>query len=351
MATISPIPFGFDLDTLVPYASGDTFWIFTELLLSIVAWFGTTTILGILFFKNASYNTKFVTSLTLADFAFSTTLITLHIKHLIAGGWSSGKMGCIVSAGLSMTIVSVSVLSMVAISAERYLSIFYAVNLSNSHFMIILSGIWLAPLGVGPLTWLVNMDMIGDYILLQNGKSTCMANFGGRSFVGRFISCAYLVCLFLSIAWVVYAYVKIYVYYTRANRKKNKGANVKKAKLERELLIKCMSLSIVFLVCWIPFLLYTFYMLITGDQPSPTFTSLCATNSVLNSALNPMLLLVFDSRIRSEVVEVFSVPVAMASASTYGSKGVNSNPYRQEVKEVAPVPDTIKVIKAITGLE
>lgn len=326
------IPFGFDLNQTVPYTSANVYFVFTELFLSIIAWFGTIAILVILL--QSTYNTRFILSLTVADFVFSTTLIIFHTKHLTSGGWSSGPIGCIISSGLSMTIVSGSVLSMVAISVERYLSIFHAIAFTQFQLGLMVALIWIVPLILGPLIWLTSMDNVGDYVMLQNGKSICMANFGSSSTTGKFIAYAYLVSLFASITWVVYAYVTIYCYYKKANRRKNPKINIKKAKLERELLIKCMSLSILFLICWIPFLIFIVYMVVMGEQPPEAFTSLCATNSVLNSALNPLLLLVFDSRIRTEVIEVFINPLAKASVSTYGSKAasVNDKEKHEDVK-------------------
>ncbi|KAI8838494.1 hypothetical protein BJ741DRAFT_601233, partial [Chytriomyces cf. hyalinus JEL632] len=87
---------------------------------------------------------------------------------------------------------------------------------------------------------------------------------------------------------------------------------LKKGKLREEeakqiaLLMQSVAIVGVFLMGWTPFLFATVYEIITGTKAHPDFEFAGEMFVSMNDLLNPVVVMVFDDKIRRNVVQFFS---------------------------------------------
>ncbi|KAJ3270748.1 hypothetical protein HDV01_007440 [Terramyces sp. JEL0728] len=285
--------------------------------------------------RKNSPSTMLLLSLCWADLVFCLSAV---IFDLVYGGWSSGKLGCLLDTLLVLGGCFASVLTIFAITLERYLAVMYGKILKFSEIWIMIGLIWVLSFLIATFPWYTGT--YGYVLALQPGRQICTVAWWDRHPMNILMLTLCLLTLAASVSFIFFAYFLKY-FQTQAAVKVSGGkpslqssttdpvpekkaikssakasaqsssSQATKSELisapkdkEMMLLIKAIIISGTFIFCWTPYLLMIIYSLITALPAPPFWDSLISIAALLNSAVNPILLITLDSRIRSYVVEL-----------------------------------------------
>ncbi|KAJ3270749.1 hypothetical protein HDV01_007441 [Terramyces sp. JEL0728] len=284
--------------------------------------------------KKNNASTSLLISLCFADLIFCISTTIFGSKDLSAGGWSTGRVGCCFA----------SVFCIIAITLERYRAVLQGRHLDSSEVRFWICAIWISSILIATFPLYTSSQ---EYALaLHPGKVICAVAWWDRSPMTIVMITISLVTLALSVSFIVYAYVLKFLSSQAAvhssenlseikaaiTDKKSEGkgqstvrgsANTSSAHTpkvekpekiektskdkERMLLIKSILISGTFIVCWTPYLMMILYSLATGVPAPSAWDSVSCVFAVTNSAINPLLLVTLDSRIRGYVFEMLGV--------------------------------------------
>lgn len=127
------------------------------------------------------------------------------------GGWSSGKLGCLIDTLLVLGGNKVlipgcfaSVLTIVAITLERYLAVMYGKILKASEIWILVGFIWIVSFLIAAFPWYTNT--YGYVLALQPGREICTVAWWDRHPMNLLMLSLCLVTLAIAVSFIFFAY-------------------------------------------------------------------------------------------------------------------------------------------------
>ncbi|KAJ3270747.1 putative G-protein coupled receptor 63 [Terramyces sp. JEL0728] len=299
---------------LIPFESGGE--VAGLVIHTITGLFGALSVVIVLFATLSRKNnpsTILLLSLCWADLIFCLSAIIFGIRDLSFGGWSSGKIGCIIDSVLVTGGCFASVLTLVAVTVERYLAVMFGRTLKLSEVWIIIALIWSSSLVIA-LFPIYTLSF--DYaIALQPGREQCTNSWWDKHPMTILMI---LICLAQSAvrssgfqSGMQTTTAKENTTFSRgtntmesSNSQATKGSTTSTSKeKEKKLLIKSIIICGTFVVT--PYLIMILYSFATSNPIPSGWDNFVSIAALSNSAVNPILLVTLDSRIKSSVYELF----------------------------------------------
>ncbi|KAJ3304988.1 hypothetical protein HDV03_002070 [Kappamyces sp. JEL0829] len=255
----------------------------------------------------------------LANYTLSSLMVTgvnlvYTLTNLASGGWRFNQTGCIANHILAFITVSVSGLTLTAITLERYLCFFYRYYLTVRMTFVWLALIWVfsSTLAFLPLM----LSITSATISVQPSKLLCLFTWSSHDSVMLTISSIVLLFITTLVTLLVFAYAHIVYTYTQLllTASQNAAKNGEGLSQEREreqqsnetvLLRKAIAITLSFVIGWTPYLVLIVASMVQGQPVSPFFDSVCVILAMVSSVLSPFLLYYFDPRIKLSVKRLF----------------------------------------------
>ena len=90
-------------------------------------------------------------------------------------------------------------------------------------------------------------------------------------------------------------------------KKKGQKKTEESAARDRKLLIKCVSISATFVICWTPAMLMILISMITRTPFPATLEALFTLLASMSSTANPILIILFDASLKYDVYNMFGL--------------------------------------------
>ncbi|KAI8909161.1 hypothetical protein EDD86DRAFT_276066 [Gorgonomyces haynaldii] len=238
------------------------------------------------------------------------------------------ETGCVIEGTMVIMSCCLSMLTLSAIAIERYLIVVHGFNLSNNQMRTMMITILVVSVLISfwPIyTWSFP-DSIGIYPTLI---LCTLSSWDKHPMTIAQLSLAFTIILGTSNI-LTFCYLQIYLKYHNTVRSLNEGLkeveepsirtvsgqiqstetskiHSRRDKLERKVLIKCVTITAVFLICWVPYVFRLIYEIATEDVVSGHLDGFLCFICLFNSMLNPFLLYFFDGAIKSAVHELLGI--------------------------------------------
>ncbi|KAI8906932.1 hypothetical protein EDD86DRAFT_57711 [Gorgonomyces haynaldii] len=261
-----------------------------------------------------------ILTLTMADFMFCCAAVYFGIADTIAMRFSTGKIGCLVYANIVMISCYLSITTLGAITLERYNNVVRQKTLTRKGALQIL-----AVLILTSFLFIMTPMLLGHYevFALMPSHQVCAMVFWDRRAAPLSQAIIALVVILSCAGLMCYAYVVIVMTYFKHKKSRQTGSyktdlgsqnksmrteedEALELQFERRLLRKCIAISGLYIVCWTPYGIKGFIELFTERPIDPYWDSFCTILALLNSTLNPVLLYMFDARIKSNISDLLS---------------------------------------------
>jgi hypothetical protein len=133
-----------DLDTVdLKYSSFEYAFLILQSLIALVGVTGITIVLvATLTKKNNPASTYLLLSQSAGDFLICIMQFFGGVINVSQGKWAIGTAGCLISGVLLFASCAISVLSLLAVSVERYMAVIHLHQLSSRSVAMIVAGIW-----------------------------------------------------------------------------------------------------------------------------------------------------------------------------------------------------------------
>ncbi|KAI8904720.1 hypothetical protein EDD86DRAFT_74798 [Gorgonomyces haynaldii] len=210
-----------------------------------------------------------ILSLCMGDTFYLVNSVIFGIANTATGRWYFGFTGCVVNHVVVIAACFISVMSLIALTLERYLGVVHRTPLTVQHTLIMAAVIWFVAITVAfwPLYTLST-----DYgIMLSVGKVICSFNWttrGRAMLLTPIIMC--VVTLVVGLVFIAFGYYQIVsLYFTvkknlhkvigndtvaQAVMDKSTSSAPKKeyTEADKRLLYKAIALTVSFIICWSP---------------------------------------------------------------------------------------------------
>lgn len=252
---------------------------------------------GLVIYKNSTSpeaSTIIVLSVCVSDFLLSLACSYFIPGNVINGGWFSGQIGCFITYSFAMTSSCASIMSLCAMSLERYLAVCKGIFISKKTALLWLAFIWAFSI-LSPLMPYYQ----GDYmqtISLQTNTWACVLNWHHKGAIPLTLITVVGSSIFCTT--ILYSYACIYLQYRRAAKKSSREEITQ---LQRKVLTRCVILTLTVLTLWTPEIGGIAYEIISGNPLSAEYSSFSNATIMFNTLVNPILLIILDPKIRKTV--------------------------------------------------
>ena len=189
-----------------------------------------------------------------------------------------------------------SLMTLAAIAMERYLSARYLNSRSWKVIYVWIICIILMSFGLASFPYLV-----GDprkFVALEEHLHGCSNNWAGVDLGSQLGTYACLAVIVISTQMVGICYFLVYRLFSTASLEKKK----KNLKAQKTILLRCSVITGVLIGLWTPYLIKVLINLVTRQPVSYTFSFFSVHLIMVNSVLNPVMLILFDNRIRANTL-------------------------------------------------
>jgi hypothetical protein len=301
-----------------------------HLILGLIGFFGGLVVLLGLRNTSLSPHLKLVISLVAADLYFCLSVIIYDIGNIAAGGWVFGGIGCVVDAIIITSSCFASVLTLLAITFERYLTVIHSVELNDRQTYKLIFGIWalshsITFIPIVSATWDTAYSLNASFLV-------CTISWAEWSPAPILMESLALLTLMSCLSMMVFGYTRIVLKYLEARGKlkstqfgtttdegTKKSASVGPTQSistteaattyspeAKRLLMKTIILTLNYVFGWSPYLIKMLYEIATRNPIPYQWDIVCTMFALNNSALNSYLLMGLDPRIKDGVKQLVS---------------------------------------------
>lgn len=273
---------------------------------------------------------KFLLSECTANFLFAVLIMPLSPIQGLLGWWPFGHIYCNINFSLSIALVFTSILNILALTIERYISICHPfkrhVLLKSSHIFIILLYVWIQPLALSLVIFAwrnisyqyqphqCRPESPHKYQVYEKPYFTVLI------MIDFFIPVALVAAMYgsiIRIAWRQNQHIRTQKYQLTGSIRRT-NINIKTTDL-RATFISIIILGL-FCMCWMPFFVIT--LIVTYDkfyQPGP-FQFIIIVLAYINFAVNPIIYASLTSDIRTAIIDFFRRQESFTS--TFAGKSI-----------------------------
>ena len=250
----------------------------------------------------------FILNLCISDLLNASLKMTSTVAGLFDRHWYPSNAFCYFTTPFGVLFGAASVLSMASVALARYLMIgmpfTYATKVTPSVARFILIGVWLgsAILSFPPVTW----RPAG--VICRSG-AVSDAYYTSELIYMIFL---WLFVIVLPSVIMLNAYIRIFgvtSYQIRRMSVTDTGPLERRQTLRRRREVRAaMVLALIggiFILCWFPFFVIQTVHKFASGKTNPLYFKVFLCWMYTNSALNPILLILFNTEIRSAVRRVF----------------------------------------------
>ncbi|KAJ3318891.1 Melatonin receptor type 1B [Boothiomyces sp. JEL0866] len=250
-------------------------------------------------------------SLSFADMLYTFETIIVVVANLIHQEWAIEKTGAVLNYIVTIASIIGSATSLVLITIERYLTIANQVSITRHTAIMWIAVTWAISLLL-PLIPIISQDYEG-MISISASKMYCSFAFTSHQPVAFACVISLLLMLAIYVVTMNILYMRIiHIFLEKSN------SNIQKRRLtdrDKELIKKAFVICLTFLLCWTPVAISIIYQEITQIPVSSNIDAFCGLMTVVNSVLNPFVLISLDNRIKFNVYTLLNIPVDDNSTS------------------------------------
>ncbi|XP_004470603.1 substance-K receptor [Dasypus novemcinctus] len=241
-------------------------WAAAYLTLVLVAVAGNATVIWIILAhrRMRTVTSYFIVNLALADLcmaAFNATVNFVYASHNV---WYFGRAFCYFQNLFPITAMFVSIYSMTAIAADRYMAIVHPFQprLSAPSTKAVIAGIWLVALA------LAFPQCFYSTVTLNQGATKCVVDWpkdsGGMTLLLYHLTVIALIYFLpLAVMFVAYSVIGLTLWRRGVPGHQAHGANLRHLRAKKKFVKTMVLVVVTFAVCWLP---YHFYFILGRFQ-------------------------------------------------------------------------------------
>ncbi|XP_021516653.1 substance-K receptor [Meriones unguiculatus] len=234
-------------------------WATAYLALVLVAVTGNATVIWIILAheRMRTVTNYFIINLALADLcmaAFNATFNFVYASHNI---WYFGRAFCYFQNLFPITAMFVSIYSMTAIAADRYMAIVHPFRprLSAPSTKAVIAGIWLVALA------LASPQCFYSAITVDQGATKCVVawpNDNGGKMLLLYHLVVFVLVYFLPLVvmFAAYSVIGLTLWKRAVPRHQAHGANLRHLQAKKKFVKAMVLVVLTFAICWLPYHLY-----------------------------------------------------------------------------------------------
>ena len=250
--------------------------------------------------RNIPIDSRFILSVSIADALFALMGCVVMISSF-AGGIivPLDRTACLINAIALVYLCSVSIFSLVALTANRYLVIMHEMRLPEGRADLLIVCMWTILLGVVvAFSFALNLDIT---ISLDVTKAYCGMNWTSSDPLAASANVVCIVVIAIPIIFITMAYSRMIYSYSKSHRVIRERGKEFWTPNERKLVIKACAITLGYFLSWTPFLIKIVIEMVKKDSVSKSFSFFAEFAVGVAPMLNAIILLRFDAQVRIEV--------------------------------------------------
>ena len=245
-------------------------------------------------------NRVYMLALSLVDFLICLFYSVFVSGALMNGGFSWGQEGCFTYTVSLLVFAQVSFLLMFTISLERLITTVFMYKAKSKEAYAVITGIFVT----NPITHIIvflRPDQY-HYVLLEDHHWGCIADYTSTEFSMRSYAITSATLAVVCGTSILFSYATVYMKFRSVFQRSNrKNKNI----MQKKVLIKCLAITIAFFLLWTPEFTAIIYEVSTFHHRPKLLGQLGSLGVVVSSAINPILMLVLDSHVRTNAFRWF----------------------------------------------
>lgn len=259
-------------------------------------------------------------SLSFADMLYTFETIVVVVANLIYERWAIEKLGAVINYVVTISSIIGSATSLVLITIERYITIANQVSISKFTAFVWVMITWAISI-ILPLIPMITSEY-EQLISISASKMYCSFNFTDHQPV--VLTCVISLLVMLGIYVVAINILYVHIIHIFLEKTSDKLSKKTLSDRDKELIKKALIICLTFIICWSPVALSIIYQEITQIPVSANVDAFCGLMTVVNSVLNPFILISLDNRIKYNVYTLLNIPIE-EKASSLKSSGKEVN--------------------------
>ncbi|KAI8910472.1 hypothetical protein EDD86DRAFT_246832 [Gorgonomyces haynaldii] len=319
MATISELP---TLDpSLLLFSLKNYIYVSIEGSSHVIAIILTSIVILATFRQQQTTSSLLILSMCFGDMSLLLGQAVFAFYNLLNGRVAVGQIGCFFNGIFVIFGAYVSVLAVFFISVERYMAVVAERPISKKMAWWMIG----SNLCFSSVVTFVPAAIPQRYYLfaLQTSKEACAMAWWVRDPLHIWVNLSAVLTISVATSAVTVAYYCVIVKYlslkslTQPKRRMSIIQTVRKHsaeiqdvslyKKERRLLIKCIAITLTFIIAWTGYFTKVLYEMIMQRPVDEDWDSIATTAVAFNALLNPILLYSLDNQIKSHVNDFFGI--------------------------------------------
>ncbi|KAJ3305505.1 Melanopsin [Kappamyces sp. JEL0829] len=271
-----------------------------------------------------------VLSLCWSDFLSLIMSVMFCPMNLFLQGWAFGTPKCIFAFFLTFNGSFASVAGISSLALERYLSVCRGIRITQRTAWLWVVLIWTPGLSISMIPFITSA--VFTSISLDQSYLFCMFAWYSNTPAALAATILSLVLFVSTLVIMMFCYWRVFRTFNKAMR-----SNLHAAKTSQKIAMKlaeskvlqlCVVLTASFFVGWGPEALKILYELVTRTESPVWLAYIGSLIATMHFSINPFLLIIFDNRIKRNVLERIPRLTAVfgAAAEKSGSSKVLEQP-------------------------
>jgi hypothetical protein len=299
-------------DGVIKWEGGQGTMVIIHVCWGVVGFLAASTILASHIRLKNSANMLLTLCLSAADLYFITSVLVFGFINIPGGGWSSGRIGCIIDAFIVCSSCFCSILTLLFVTLERYLQVVHSQELSKSRAWKAIIGLWTLSFILGGLPLITNT--FGVTYGLQSSNLLCVFSWWDVSPAQIVMHVTSFSAIGGCLTVMIFCYTNIFLKFRQTVRsvgsatksdtqvsgtKEKEGLISKK---EMQLLIKSVVLTFTYVLGWSPYMIKIIVEIATQRRVPSEWEFFCQMCVLTNSTMNSFLMMLLDARIKQNVI-------------------------------------------------